>query len=370
MTRRIIVWGATGYTGGLVARQLAEAGAGDIVLAGRDGHRLDALAEQLPGSPQVAVADAGRPASLRALVGGEDVVVATVGPFSRYGRPAAQVCAEAGAAYLDSTGEPPFIRALVDQLGPVAASRGAVLAPAFGYDFVPGQLAAVHALRQAPTATGVRVGYFTSGRGAQRWTSGGTVASIASIAAQPSFAHRHGRLVTERAAARVRTFPASGGALAGISVGGSEHLFLPRTFAHLDDVEVYLGWTGRRSRLVQVASAVTNPLTRVPGVTGGIDRLTSRLLRGSTGGPSAADRAKVRTRVIAHAVADDGGVLARCELDGPNPYDLTASLLQRTARRLRDGEVKPAPGVVGPTEMLGVEGFVALGEEVGLRVVD
>ncbi|MDQ4084489.1 MAG: saccharopine dehydrogenase NADP-binding domain-containing protein [Actinomycetota bacterium] len=370
MSGRIIVWGATGYTGGLVARQLAEHDVPDVVLAGRNGRRLDALAAELPGDQTVAVADSDRPATLSALVSGDDVVIATVGPFSRHGWPAAQVCAEAGCAYLDSTGEPPFIRRVSAALAPVAAERGAVLAPAFGYDFVPGQLAAVHALRRAPSATSVRVGYFTAGSGAGRWTSGGTAASIASIVTEPSFAWRRGRLVTERAAARVHSFPAAGGELVGISVGGAEHLFLPRSFPHLRDVDVYLGWAGRRSRLVQAGSAATSFLTRLPGTTAAADRVTSRFVRGSTGGPSAQDRAKVLTRVIAHAVADDGAVLARCELRGPNPYDLTASLLQLAARRLRDGTAKPAPGVLGPAELLGVEAFLALGAEVGLHQVD
>jgi short subunit dehydrogenase-like uncharacterized protein len=366
---RIVVWGATGYTGRLVARRLADAGVPDVVLAGRSRERLEALARELGGHQQTAVADSDRPGTVRALVTGEDVLVATVGPFTRHGWTAARVCAEAGGRYLDSTGEPPFVRRVADELTPVAVGSGAVLAPAFGYDFVPGQLAAVHALREAPAATAVRVGYFTAGSGARRWTSGGTAASIASVAAEPSYAWRRGRLVTERAAARVSRFPASGGALAGFSVGGAEHLFLPRTFARLRDVDVYLGWAGSRSRLVQAASAATGPLSRLPGAPALVDRVTSSLVRGSTGGPSAEDRARVGTRVIAHAVADDGAVLARCELHGPNPYDLTASLLQLAARRLRDGESKPPPGVLGPAELLGVDGFVALGDEVGLRVV-
>jgi short subunit dehydrogenase-like uncharacterized protein len=370
VTRRIIVWGATGYTGGLVAARLADAGADDVVLAGRDRDRLDGLARRLGGDRQVAVADSARPETLRALVHDTDVVVATVGPFSRHGWAAARVCAEVGCGYLDSTGEPPFIRRVDAELGPVARASGAVLAPAFGYDFVPGQLAAVHALREAPDATGVRVGYFTAGGGASRIASGGTAASIAAVAAEPSYAWRHSRLVTERPAARVASFPASGGALTGISVGGAEHLFLPRTFERLRHVDVYLGWAGRRSRLVQVGSAVTSPLSRLPGSTAVLDRVASSLVRGSTGGPSVDDRARVLTRVIAHAVADDGSVLARCELSGPNPYDLTAALLQAAARRMRDGTATPAPGVVGPAGLLGVDGFLALGDEVGLRVVD
>jgi short subunit dehydrogenase-like uncharacterized protein len=368
--RRIIVWGATGYTGGLVAEQLAADGVTDVVLAGRNHERLAALARGLDGEPEVAVADSDRPESLRDLISGDDVVIATVGPFTRHGWPAAQVCADVGAGYLDSTGEPPFIREVLGRLAPVAAHNGAVLAPAFGYDFVPGQLAAVHALRDAPEATGLRVGYFTAGSSAVRLASGGTAASIASVVGEPAYAWRGGRLVSERAAARVRRFPASGGALAGISIGGSEHLFLPHTYPQLRDVDVYLGWAGKRSRLVQVGSAVGSPLTRLLGASGVLDRVTSRFVRGSTGGPSASDRSQVLTRVIAHAVDDDGAVLARCELRGPNPYDLTASLLQLTARRMRDGEIKPPAGVLGPAELLGVDGFVALGDEVGLRPVD
>jgi short subunit dehydrogenase-like uncharacterized protein len=370
LTRRIIVWGATGYTGGLVADRLAAAEAGDVVLAGRNRERLEGLARHLGGDRQVAVADSARPETLRALVSARDVVVATVGPFTRHGWAAARVCADVGCGYLDSTGEPPFIRRVDTELGPVARASGAVLAPAFGYDFVPGQFAAVHALRRAPDATGVRVGYFTAGGGAARFASGGTAASIAAVAAEPSYAWRDGRLVTERPAARVQGFPASGGELTGISVGGAEHLFLPRTFDRLRHVDVYLGWAGRRSRLVQVGAAVTSPLSRVPGSTALVDRVTSSLVQGSTGGPSADDRARVLTRVIAHAVAGDGTVLARCEVTGPNPYDLTAALLQAAALRLRDEEATPAPGVVGPAELLGVEGFLALGDEVGLRVVD
>jgi short subunit dehydrogenase-like uncharacterized protein len=367
VTRRIIVWGATGYTGGLVSRALADHAVPEVVLAGRNQERLAALAGRLRGEYDIAVADSQDPGSVRALVRSDDVVIATVGPFTRYGRPAAEACAEAGATYLDSTGEPPFIRDVHDRLGPVAADSGAVLAPAFGYDFVPGQLAGVLALQEAPGANRVRVGYFTSGRGAGRWTSGGTTASIASIVTEPSFAWRDGRLVTERAAARVRSFPAAGAELVGISVGGAEHLFLPQTFERLRDVEVYLGWAGKRSRAVQAGSALTSVLTRLPGVPGAVDRVTSSLMRGSTGGPSAADRAKVGTRVIAHAVAPDGGVLARVELRGPNPYELTAALLGTAAQRLRDGVAKPAPGVHGPAGLLGTDGFVRLGEEVGLH---
>lgn len=369
MSRRIIVWGATGYTGALTAQALAEAGAPGVVLAGRNRQRLDEVAGRLPGEQTVAVADSAEPGTLRPVVRPNDVLIATVGPFTRYGWAAAQLCAELGATYLDSTGEPPFIRKVADRLTPVAERSGAMLAPAFGYDFVPGQLAAVHALEAAPEATGVRVGYFTAGSGARRLTSGGTAASIAAMLGEPSYAWQRGRMVTERPAARVTSFPASGKSLTGISIGGAEHLFLPRSFGQLRDVDVYLGWSGRQSRLVQLASALTSPLTRLPGAATAVDRVTSRLAPGSTGGPSPADRSRVLTRVIAYAVGE-AGVLARCELRGPNPYELTAELLAQAARRLRSDDVRPPAGVLGPAELFGVHGFRQLGKDVGLSEVD
>ena len=108
MPPRIVLFGATGYTGRLVAREL-RATSTHVVLAGRDRLRLDALAGEL-GGLEVAVADSARPDSVRALVGEGDVLVTTVGPFLVHGEAAVGAAVDAGAHYLDATGEPPFVR--------------------------------------------------------------------------------------------------------------------------------------------------------------------------------------------------------------------------------------------------------------------
>lgn len=113
MSGRIVLFGATGYTGQLTARALVAAGATPL-LAGRSADRLQRLAAEL-GGLEHAVADVARPATLRGLLARGDVLVSTVGPFVRWGEPALRAAVDAGAHYLDSTGEPPFIQSVFER---------------------------------------------------------------------------------------------------------------------------------------------------------------------------------------------------------------------------------------------------------------
>src|SRR3954468_1061423 len=156
--RRIVLFGATGYTGRLTAEALVRAGARPV-LAGRNRARLTELAEELlrqpgagPTALEVATADVTDPASVAALLASGDVLVSTVGPFVQLGEPAVQAAVSAQASYLDSTGEPPFVRSVFQTYGPQAADAGVGLLPAFGYDYVPGNLAAGLVLEQAGEA--------------------------------------------------------------------------------------------------------------------------------------------------------------------------------------------------------------------------
>src|SRR5918992_4091968 len=106
MSARIVLFGATGYTGGRTAEAMVRRGLRPV-LAGRDPDRLAALAQRL-GGLDTAVAHVTDEASVAALVGPGDVLVSTVGPFARLGAPALAAAVRAGAIYLDSTGEPPF----------------------------------------------------------------------------------------------------------------------------------------------------------------------------------------------------------------------------------------------------------------------
>lgn len=362
---RIVLLGATGFTGRLTAAALVGGGARPV-LAGRDAAALAALAESL-GGLETQSADVTRPATVDALVARGDVLVSTVGPFARFGAAPVEAAIEAGATYLDPAAEPPFLRAVFERHGPRARAAGCTLLPATGYESVPGNLAAGLALRAAgPAATGVEVAYFTTGDFA---TSGGTRASFAAAALAPGFAYRDGALVTERGARRVRSFAVGARRRPAVSTGMAEHLTLPRLHRRLRRVDTYLGWYGRAARALQAASLLGAPVLRVPAARRALAALAARRVRGSTGGPSAERRARAGSHVTAAARDATGRELARVDLEGIDGYDFTANVLAWAAIRAATGRVA-GTGALGPVEAFGLAALEAGCAEAGIRVVD
>ncbi|MBW3652503.1 MAG: saccharopine dehydrogenase NADP-binding domain-containing protein, partial [Actinobacteria bacterium] len=237
MAGRIVLFGATGYTGRLAARAMVARGAAPV-LAARSRERVEALAAEL-GGLDCAVADVMQPQSIRSLLEPGDVLVSTVGPFLRWGGPALDAALDAGAHYVDSTGESPFIRAVFEERAAAAEAAGVGLLTAFGYDYVPGNLAGALVLREAgERAVSVDVGYFVGG-GAR--PSGGTRASAAGMLAAPAYAFRDGRLVTERTARDVRRFDGR----PAVSIGATEQFALPRVHPGLrQDLVAFVGIAG------------------------------------------------------------------------------------------------------------------------------
>ena len=350
MPARIVLFGATGFTGELTARALAARGARPL-LVGRGAERVRALASELGLESATADATAPRAAdAIAELLGPGDVLVTTVGPFVRWGEPAVHAAIAAGAHYLDATGEAPFIRAIFERDGPAAATAGSALLTAMGYDYVPGNLAGALALRHAGAgATRVDVAYFVSGdRGGQ--FSGGSRASAAGMLAAPAYAFRDGRLRSERTARDVRSFAGR----PAVSIGASEQFALPHVHEGLRDVGVWLGWFGPASRPLQLISGATALATKLPGVRSAITGSAARVVRGSTGGPDAAARARVRSRILAIASDAAGRELASVRIEGASPYDFTAEMLAWGAVRIAESGV-PGRGALGPVEAFGLD---------------
>jgi short subunit dehydrogenase-like uncharacterized protein len=360
---RTVVFGATGYTGRLVAEAMVERGM-KPVLAARGREALEALAADL-GGLDTAVADVSQPASVRALVERGDVLLTTVGPFSRWGDPAADAASAVGAHYIDSTGEPAFIRSVFERFGPAAARSGSAMLTAFGYDWVPGNLAGGLALdRAGAAAVRVDVGYFISGKASM---SGGTMASTIGALAAKSFGYRDGGLRTERGAKRVRGFDVDGSKRDGVSVGSSEHFGLPRVASQLREVNVYLGWFGPLARPMQLMSLGLS----APGAGKVVESIGRRFVKGSTGGPDADERSGSGSHIVAIAYDAAGTELARVDLTGVNGYTFTGRILAWAADRAAAGDMK-GTGALGPVEAFGlptlVEGCRWAGiEEKGAR---
>ena len=372
MSGRVVLFGATGYTGRLAAEAMTRAGMAPV-LAGRSPEALvDLVGDLAPFAPidrppTWQYADAADPDSVRALVTSpEDVLVSTVGPFTRLGRPALEAAIDAGCGYVDSTGEPPFIRAVFEQDGPRAQRTGARLLTAFGYDYVPGNLAGALAVREAGgrPVTRVEVGYFVRGGLA---ISSGTRASLAAVALEPGFAFRSGRVLPD--AGSTADFDLGDRTERGLSIGGSEHFALPRWDRRLRDVDVYVGWAGRWSGFAQAGRRILGGISTLPGAGALVEAAVSRATDGPTGqGPDARSRARGTTVCVARARDGVGRVLSTVRVEGPTPYELTADLLAWGAAMLLT-QPTSASGALGPVDAFGLDVLEAGCADLGLRRV-
>jgi short subunit dehydrogenase-like uncharacterized protein len=139
----IAVYGATGYTGQLVAEYMARqypAGSGvNWALAGRNAGKLAAVRDAIgaPASTPLITASADDPASLAALAGAAKLVLTTVGPYQLYGSDLVAACAAAGTDYVDLCGEPAWMRAMIDAHQATAERNGARIIFSCGFDSVP-----------------------------------------------------------------------------------------------------------------------------------------------------------------------------------------------------------------------------------------
>ena len=185
----VVVFGATGFAGELTARYLAEhAPPGTrIALAGRSQAKLEQTRAQLPAAAKdwpLIVADSDSPASLDAMAARTRVVATTVGPYLKYGEALISAVANAGTDYVDLTGEVPFVRWSIDKYDELAASTGARIVHACGYDSVPSDLGVHELYRQVTADTAGTLGDTTmvvdQFRGG---VSGGTVDSMRVITA-------------------------------------------------------------------------------------------------------------------------------------------------------------------------------------------
>lgn len=185
----VIVWGATGFTGRLVAEYMYNTyGVGGEVswaVAGRNATKLAEVCRDItpgsaddPGIPTV-VADSHDEVSLREMVRSTAVVCTTVGPYAMYGSELVRLCAEEGTHYCDLTGEVHWMRRMIEQYHGVAEASGARIVHSCGFDSIPSDLGtwfvqdAMHA-RHGVFATRVKYRVVRAEGGA----SGGTVASM------------------------------------------------------------------------------------------------------------------------------------------------------------------------------------------------
>ena len=181
-----LLYGATGYTGELLAREAARRGH-QIVIAGRDANKVSALASALSVPHRVFGLE--NPRSVDAGIAGAKLVLHAAGPFSQTSSPMVGACLEAGIHYLDITGEISVFEALAARDEEAKRAR-VMLLPGVGFDVVPSDCLAAHLKRKLPTATQLQMGFKVRGK-----ISHGTALTMLESIPTGAQVRRDGRIV-------------------------------------------------------------------------------------------------------------------------------------------------------------------------------
>ncbi|MDX6740274.1 saccharopine dehydrogenase family protein [Actinocorallia sp. A-T 12471] len=341
-----VLYGATGFTGGLTAEYLAaHAGETRWALAGRDLAKLERVRDRIGVDVPLLHADAGDPASLDALARSTRLVISTVGPYLKYGEPLVAACAEHGTDYVDLTGEPAFVDLMYLRHHRRAVETGARLVHACGFDSIPYDLGVYYTVQRLPENVPLRVEGFVSANGS---ASGGTVASFLGVLRDP--------LGMRRAAAeRAAVEPLPQGRRARIARSP-----LPRTRVH-GGVPVPLP-TLDPQIVVRSARALERygpdftyahffAFVRGGGL-GGSGGLRATLRQTPGEGPSAEQRAKNWFK--ARFQGEGGGVRIATEVAGGDPgYTETAKMLSESALCLLHDDLPATAGQVTTAQAMG-----------------
>jgi short subunit dehydrogenase-like uncharacterized protein len=362
----ILVYGATGFTGALVAQALRAQGL-DLVLSGRDAGRLDALAETLDGAGRLEVRPAAvhDSAALARAVAGTEMVVACAGPFARLGEPVVAAAVQAGVPLLDVAGEQQYLRAVYERFESTARKRGVLVLSGMGLEIALGDLGAhVVARAAADTAIGAapapdetpRVDEVCVAYGLDRFppTTGTRMAALDALS-DPGWVWIGDRWdpVPPLSERRVVNFGPGMGERATLSFPSGEVMTVPR-HVHAGRVQTFLSLldAGPIGDAVTRVARLLSPALPALVRTALAAQMRAHIGKGSPSEqPSATDRKFARFAVACEARLrfED----ARLVVSGRDPYGITAAIVgwavETLRARMRRGAL-PA-GVRTPSEI-------------------
>ncbi len=317
----ILIYGAYGYTGTLIARRAVAQGH-EPILAGRNQQKLERLASELDCSAQTFPLANGF--DLRSALADVTVVVHCAGPFAHTARPMVEACLDTATHYLDITGEIEVFRALMDRDADAKAA-GVMLLPGIGFDVAPTDCLAKGLSEQVPSATDLEIAFVGQGG-----VSPGTLKTAVEQMGMGGRVRRNGQIVEVPSGWATRTvdfgdhprtvisIPWGDVATAGHSTGipnVTVYTYLPKLGRHLL----------RLSRYVQ--GLFSWPL---------VQTLLKRLVEHWVPNPSPEARRRGRTVVWASVREEEGG-RTTARMHGPEAYTLTARTAVQAAARVDEG---------------------------------
>lgn len=357
-SRPIAVYGATGYTGDLVVAELRRRGL-DVVLSGRRADALAAVAARHGLDPATAVrpAAADDHTALVAAFTGCAAVIACAGPFGLYGEGAVRAAIAAGVHYVDTTGEQPFIRAVIERHGPAAERAGVALVSGMGFDYLPGDLLCHVTAAGAGRLRDLTVAYAPAGFGPSRGTAKSALVQMSGS----EDVYTGGRLqpaTLRQPVGRRFDFGPGIGVKPVARYPAGEVVMVPR---HVDTEQV--------TALISADAFAPSPrlAAAVPALLPGMILLLRTPLRGALmrgvdrflpEGPTEAARRAVRYTIVCETTRADGTAGPRGVLTGSDIYGITAvTTAQAVEYMAADGYDRR--GGLAPSEAFDAETFLA-----------
>jgi short subunit dehydrogenase-like uncharacterized protein len=351
----ITLFGATGYTGRLVAGALSREPKGmPLRLAGRSPEKLARLSDSLPGAPAWLVADATRPETLMALCQDTEVLVNCAGPFTDLGEPVVAQAALSGVDYLDITNELGYVYSL-RSYDTLAQRSGAAIVPACGFEVALADCAAAILARRLDRAAEDRsspskpldeisVVYDIRGRG----SSFGSRRSAVRALATSWLGYRDGHWVPDVPCRKRRLAGLPNGERTALSFPSSEISTLP---GHLP-VRQVTTWLAA-SRFAPLWAPVLVPifgwLARGP-----LGDFAGAALTRVFAPPETGLRSDAPFSILVEARR--GQALETMTLTGQGVYDLTAEIVAYAA--LERTRSDPEGGILAPAQALDPQTFL------------
>lgn len=353
MGRRLLIYGATGFTGQLVAEHAHLLGL-DVVLAGRDARQLERMSASLGLPWRVARLDDA--ASLDSALADIAVVLHVAGPYAATARPMLDACLRNDTHYLDLTGELPVFVDLYRN-DSAARARNLMLMPGVGFVCAASDCLAAHLSARMPDAIHLRIAFSRADL-----ISRGTLRAMLGLVREGVSIRRAGRLTSVRVGHLERGFDFGDGERLSTALSWAD-VFTAYHTTGIPNIEVYAEADATARMLYQAGAWFGLPL-RLP--------VTRQLLEWPTRfwpqGPSEEKRDAARRVIVAEA--EDAWRQRVCSrLYTPDGYSITPAIALRIAARALAGELKPGfqtpAAVYGPDLVLGLAGVMREDLDVG-----
>jgi short subunit dehydrogenase-like uncharacterized protein len=324
-SKGLLIYGANGYTGELIARRAVERGLRPT-LAGRSAEGVAAVAGRL-GLPHLVVSldDA---AALDAALRGQAVVLHCAGPFQRTSRPMASACLRNGVHYLDITGEIAVFERLA-RYDAEARAAGVMLLPGAGFDVVPSDCLAAHLKRRLPTATSLELAFRGLGR-----ISRGTATTALEGLGKSGAVRRGGAIVPAPMGGLSRKVDFGRGPVQVIAIPWGDVSTAYHSTA-IPSITVYTYVPPAIAAMSRLAGAFGPLMGARP-----VRDVLQGLVRRGKAGPDDAERARGLSLLWGEA-SDDTGRRVATRMRAPEGYTLTAQTAVQIAEKVLAGQLTP-----------------------------